>query len=129
MVKVVTFLKRKPGCRGGLPALLRTRHPESCAATAFGGMSSPHTSSSYRRASRSTTHARCGGWAPTRCGPEKSDNAGVRRRGAVIDRTTMGFLVTEEQVVVEGAASRRGEGRGVPLRKRALRGRVPAALA
>jgi uncharacterized protein (TIGR02118 family) len=110
MVKVVTFLKRKAGMSvEDFQRYWRTRHP--AAVVRLPGIRryvQSHTlASSYRKGEPvydGIAEVWADGTDALRAMTRSPDNAGVQADEAqFIDRTTMGFLVTEEQVVVEGA--------------------------
>jgi uncharacterized protein (TIGR02118 family) len=110
MVKVVTFLKRKSGMSvEDFQRYWRTRHP--AAVVRLPGIRryvQSHTlASSYRKGEPvydGIAEVWADGTDALRAMTRSPENAGVQADEAqFIDRTTMGFLVTEEQVVVDGA--------------------------
>ena len=110
MVKVVTFLKRKSGMSvEDFQRYWRTRHPE--VVVRLPGIRryvQSHTLASSYRKGEPVYDGIAEVWAEgtdaLRAMTRSPENAGVQADEAqFIDRTTMGFLVTEEQVVVDGA--------------------------
>ena len=137
MVKVVTFLKRKAGMSvEDFQRYWRTRHP--AAVVRLPGIRryvQSHTlASSYRKGEPvydGIAEVWADGTDALRAMTRSPDNAGVQADEAqFIDRTTMGFLVTEEQVVVDGAVKADAV-KAVEFLSQSgrLRGRVPASLA
>jgi len=110
MVKVVTFLKRKSGMSvEDFQRYWRTRHPE--VVVRLPGIRryvQSHTLASSYRKGEPVYDGIAEVWAEgtdaLRAMTRSPENAGVQADEAqFIDCTTMGFLVTEEQVVVDGA--------------------------
>jgi len=112
MVKVVTFLKRKAGMSvEDFQRYWRTRHPE--VVVRLPGVRryvQSHTLASTYRKGEPVYDGIAEVWAEDtdalRAMTRSPENAKVQADEArFIDRATMGFLVTEEQVVVEGAVT------------------------
>src|SRR3989442_4194123 len=112
MVKVVTFLKRKAGMSvEDFQSYWRTRHPE--VVVRLPGVRryvQSHTLASAYRKGEPVYDGIAEVWAEDtdalRAMARSPENAKVQADEAqFIDRATMGFLVTEEQVVVEGAVT------------------------
>ena len=112
MVKVVTFLKRKAGMSvEDFQRYWRTRHPQ--VVVRLPGVRryvQSHTLASAYRKGEPVYDGIAEVWAEDtdalRAMTRSPENAKVQADEAhFIDRATMGFLVTEEQVVVEGAVT------------------------
>ena len=112
MVKVVTFLKRKAGMSvEDFQRYWRTRHPE--VVVRLPGVRryvQSHILASAYRKGEPVYDGIAEVWAEDtdalRAMTRSPENAKVQADEArFIDRATMGFLVTEEQVVVEGAVT------------------------
>ncbi|HEY4911688.1 MAG TPA: EthD domain-containing protein [Methylomirabilota bacterium] len=112
MVKVVTFLKRKAGMSvEDFQRYWRTRHPE--VVVRLPGVRryvQSHTLASAYRKGEPVYDGIAEVWAEDtealRTMTRSPENAKVQADEAqFIDRATMGFLVTEEHVVVEGAVT------------------------
>lgn len=112
MVKVVTFLKRKSGMSvEDFQRYWRTRHPE--VVVRLPGVRryvQSHTLASSYGKGEPVYDGIAEVWADDtdalRAMTRSPDNAKVQADEAqFIDRATMGFLVTEEQVVVDGAVT------------------------
>jgi uncharacterized protein (TIGR02118 family) len=110
MVKVLTFLKRKPGMSvEDFQGYWLTRHPE--VVMRLPGVRryvQSHTLPSAYRKGEPVYDGIAEVWADgtdaLRAMTRSPENAGVQADEAnFIDRATMGFLVTEERVIVEGA--------------------------